>query len=69
VIGYELAARAQGDGHTLLVVFPEFRHQSGGQAGLKYDPSKDFKAWVRRSRLPMVLRVNPSPYRRIPFRS
>src|SRR5438552_2176873 len=24
VIGYELAARAAGDGHTLLVVFPSF---------------------------------------------
>src|SRR5258708_31552852 len=44
VIGYELAARAPGDGHTLLVVFPSFVINPAVKQGLKYDPLKDFKA-------------------------
>ena len=34
VIGYELAARAAGDGHTLLVVFPSFIIQPAVKQGL-----------------------------------
>src|SRR5258708_36918715 len=44
VIGYELGARAPGDGHTLLVGFPGFVINPAGKQGLKYDPLKDFKA-------------------------
>ncbi len=60
VIGYELAARAAGDGHTLLVVFPSFVINPAVKQGLKYDPLKDFKAVGQTISVPMVFAVNPS---------
>jgi len=60
VIGYELAARAPGDGHTLLVVFPSFIIQPAVRQGLKFDPLKDFKAVGQTIALPMAFAVNPS---------
>jgi tripartite-type tricarboxylate transporter receptor subunit TctC len=60
VIGYELAARAPGDGHTLLVVFPSFVINPAVKQGLKYDPMKDFKAVGQTISVPMVFAVNPS---------
>lgn len=60
VIGYELAARAPGDGHTLLVVFPSFIINPAIKLGLKYDPLKDFKAVGQTISVPMVFAVNPS---------
>src|SRR5258705_7477322 len=60
VIGYELAARAAGDGHTLLVVFPSFVINPAVKQGLKYDPSRDFKAVGQTISVPMVVAVNPS---------
>ena len=65
VIGYELAARAAGDGHTLLVVFPSFIIQPAVKQGLKFDPLKDFKAVGQTISLPMAFAVNPS----VPARS
>ncbi len=60
VIGYELAARAPGDGHTLLVVFPSFVINPAVKQGLKYDPLRDFKAVGQTISLPMAFAVNPS---------
>src|SRR5947209_13377312 len=60
VIGYELAARAPGDGHTLLVVFPSFVINPAVKQGLKYDPLKDFKAVGQTISLSMAFAVNPS---------
>ena len=60
VIGYELAARAAGDGHTLLVVFPSFVINPSLKPGLKYDPLKDFRAVGQTISVPMVFAVNPS---------
>ena len=60
VIGYELAARATGDGHTLLVVFPSFVINPSVRQGLKFDPLKDFKAVGQTISLPMAFAVNPS---------
>ena len=60
VIGYELAARATGDGHTLLVVFPSFVINPAVKQGLKYDPLKDFKAVGQTISVPMVFAVHPS---------
>jgi len=60
VIGYELGARAPGDGHTLLVVFPSFVINPAVKQGLKYDPLKDFRAVVQTISLPMAFAVNPS---------
>ncbi len=60
VIGYELGARAPGDGHTLLVVFPSFVINPAVKQGLKYDPSKDFKAVGQTISLSMAFAVNLS---------
>ncbi|HYS76835.1 MAG TPA: tripartite tricarboxylate transporter substrate binding protein [Burkholderiales bacterium] len=60
VIGYELAARAPGDGHTLLVMFPSFVINPAVKQGLKYDPLKDFKAVGQTISLSMAFAVNPS---------
>jgi tripartite-type tricarboxylate transporter receptor subunit TctC len=60
VIGYELGARAPGDGHTLLVVFPSFVINPAVRQGLKFDPLKDFKAVGQTISVPMVFAVNPS---------
>ncbi len=60
VIGYELGARAPGDGHTLLVVFPSFIINPAVKQGLKYDPLKDFKAVGQTISLSMAFAVNPS---------
>jgi tripartite-type tricarboxylate transporter receptor subunit TctC len=60
VIGYELAARAPGDGHTLLVVFPSFVINPAVKQGLRYDPLKDFKTVGQTISVPMVFAVNPS---------
>jgi len=60
VIGYELAARATGDGHTLLVVFPSFIIQPAVKQGLQFDPLKDFKAVGQTISLSMAFAVNPS---------
>jgi tripartite-type tricarboxylate transporter receptor subunit TctC len=60
VIGYELAARSPGDGHTLLVVFPSFIIQPAVKHDLKFDPLKDFKAVGQTISLPMAFAVNPS---------
>ncbi len=60
VIGYELAARAAADGHTLLVVFPSFIIQPAVKQGLKFDPLKDFKAVGQTISLSMAFAVNPS---------
>src|SRR6266571_4198090 len=60
VIGYELAARAPGDGHTLLVVFPSFVINPAVKQGLKYDPLKDFKTVGQTISLSMAFAVNPS---------
>src|SRR3979490_1160798 len=54
VIGYELAARAAGDGHTLLVGVPGLVLNPAVKQGLKYDPLKDFKAVGQTISVPMV---------------
>jgi len=60
VIGYEAGARAPGDGHTLLVIFPSFVINPSVKANLKYDPLKDFRAVGQTISVPMVFAVNPS---------
>jgi tripartite-type tricarboxylate transporter receptor subunit TctC len=60
VIGYELGARAAGDGHTLLVTFPSFVINPSVKPNLKYDPLKDFRAVGQTISVPMVFAVNPS---------
>jgi len=64
VIGYELGARAPGDGHTLTIVFPSFVINPSIRR-VNYDPIKDFKAIAQASSLPMAFAVHPS----VPARS
>lgn len=60
VIGYELAARATGDGHTILAVFPSFVINPAIKRGLSYDPFRDFKAIGQTVWFPMAVVVHPS---------
>src|SRR5258706_8605351 len=60
VIGDELAARATGDGHTMLVGFPSFVINPSVKPGLRYDPLRDFKAVGQTISVPMVFAGNPS---------
>jgi tripartite-type tricarboxylate transporter receptor subunit TctC len=60
VIGYELGARAPGDGHTLLVVFPSFVINPAVRRGVSYDPLKDFKTVGQTVWAPMAVAVHPS---------
>jgi tripartite-type tricarboxylate transporter receptor subunit TctC len=64
VIGYELGARAPGDGHTMTIVFPSFVINPAIRR-VNYDPIRDFKAIVQASSLPMAFAVHPS----VPARS
>lgn len=64
VIGYELGARAPGDGHTMTIVFPSFVINPSIRR-VNYDPIGDFKAIAQASSLPMAFAVHPS----VPARS
>ena len=60
VIGYEAGARAPGDGHTMLVVFPSFVINAFVRSGLQYQPARDFKAVGQTISVPMAISVHPS---------
>ncbi len=60
VIGYELGAKAPGDGYTMLVVFPSFVINAFVRSGLQYQPSRDFKAVGQTISVPMAIAVHPS---------
>ena len=57
VTGYEFAARAAGDGYTILVVFPSFVINPAIRTGLSYDPIKDFESVGQAMWLPMAIAV------------
>lgn len=59
MIGYELGARAPGDGHTLLMVFPSFVINPAIRA-VSFDPIKDFKAVGQVTYFPMAIVIHPS---------
>jgi tripartite-type tricarboxylate transporter receptor subunit TctC len=59
VIGYELGARAPGDGHTITIVFPSFVINPSIRR-VNYDPIKDFKAIAQATSLTMAFAVHPS---------
>src|SRR5262245_66289520 len=52
VIGYELAAKAPPDGHTLLIVYPSFIINPSIRR-VQYDPLKDFRPVTQLIVLPM----------------
>jgi tripartite-type tricarboxylate transporter receptor subunit TctC len=60
VIGYELAARAPADGHTLLVAQPSFVINPLIRSRVAYDPFKDFRAVGQTISQPLAIAVHPS---------
>jgi tripartite-type tricarboxylate transporter receptor subunit TctC len=59
VIGYELGARAPGDGHTITIVFPSFVINPSIRR-VNYDPIRDYKAVAQAISLSMAFAVHPS---------
>jgi len=59
VIGYELAAKAPPDGHTLLIVYPSFIINPSMRR-VQYDPLTDFRPVTQLISLPMMIAVHPS---------
>ncbi|HZQ62841.1 MAG TPA: tripartite tricarboxylate transporter substrate binding protein [Casimicrobiaceae bacterium] len=60
IIGYELAARAPADGHTLLLVFPSFVIGPALRAHVAFDPTRDFRPVSQTINVPMAIAVEPS---------
>ncbi|MGZ5125707.1 MAG: Bug family tripartite tricarboxylate transporter substrate binding protein [Burkholderiales bacterium] len=59
VIGYEIAAKAPPDGHTLLIVYPSFIINPSIRR-VQYDPLRDFRPVTQLISLPMMIAVHPS---------
>jgi tripartite-type tricarboxylate transporter receptor subunit TctC len=60
VVGTEVAARAPGDGHTLLIVANSFTINPAVRTKLPYDALKDFTGVARLASTPMIFAVHPS---------
>jgi tripartite-type tricarboxylate transporter receptor subunit TctC len=60
VVGTEVAARAPGDGHTLLIIANSFTINPAVRSKLPYDTQKDFAGVARLASTPMVFAVHPS---------
>ena len=60
VVGTEVAARAPGDGHTLLIIANSFTINPAVRSKLPYDALKDFSGVARLASTPMVFAVHPS---------
>ena len=59
LIAFDLVAKANPDGYTLLAASPSFAIQPGISAHLPYDPIKDFAPITVASSSPYVLVLNP----------
>ena len=59
LIAFDLVAKANPDGYTLLAASPSFAIQPGISAHLPYDPIKDFAPITVISSSPYVLVLNP----------
>ena len=59
VIGYDLAAKAAPDGHTLLITFPSFVINPSMRK-VNYDPLRDFRPVTKALDTPMVYGVHPT---------
>lgn len=59
-IGADIAAKAQPDGHTLLLISVSFVINAALQPKLPFDPLKDFSAVSRMAGAPLVLVVHPA---------
>lgn len=67
IIGIELAAKADPDGHTLILVSAGIAVQPSLYPQLPYDPVRDFAPIARITSGPGIMVVNPSlPVRSVP---
>lgn len=60
LVAFEIVARANPDGYTLLATSPSFAIQPGLAAKLPYDPIRDFAPITVASASPYLLVVNPA---------
>jgi tripartite-type tricarboxylate transporter receptor subunit TctC len=59
LVAFEIVAKANPDGYTLLAASPSFAIQPGLSAKLPYDPIRDFAPITEASASPYLLVVNP----------
>src|SRR4051812_22561351 len=60
LVAFEIVAKANPDGYTLLAASPSFAIQPGLAAKLPYDPMRDFAPITEASASPYLLVVTPS---------
>ena len=60
VVGVEIAANAQPDGHTMVIISASFAFSSALRSKLPFDPVKSFSPVSKMATGPVVLAVNPS---------
>ncbi|MGZ5116458.1 MAG: tripartite tricarboxylate transporter substrate binding protein [Burkholderiales bacterium] len=66
IVGTEIAARGNPDGHTLLIVSVPFVVMNGLYSYVKIDPIRDFTSVIHAGSAPSLLVVHPSaPYRTV----
>jgi tripartite-type tricarboxylate transporter receptor subunit TctC len=60
LVAFEIVAKANPDGYTLLAASPSFAIQPGLASKLPYDPIRDFAPITEASASPYLLVVNPN---------
>jgi tripartite-type tricarboxylate transporter receptor subunit TctC len=60
VVGYEIGAKAQPDGYTVLMISASFAFGSALRTKLPFDPVKSFIPVAKLATGPIVLAVNPN---------
>ena len=60
LVAFELTAKANPDGYTLLATSPSFAIQPGISAKLPYDPVRDFAPVTQASAAPYLLVLHPA---------
>ncbi|RPI41575.1 MAG: ABC transporter substrate-binding protein, partial [Betaproteobacteria bacterium] len=59
VVGVEIAAKSQPDGHTIVIISASFAFSSALRKKLPFDPVKSFSPVSKIATGPVVLAVNP----------
>jgi tripartite-type tricarboxylate transporter receptor subunit TctC len=60
VVGVEIAAKSQPDGHTMVIISASYAFSSALRKKLPFDPVKAFSPVAKIATGPVVLAVNPS---------
>ncbi len=60
VVGVEIAAKSQPDGHTMVIISASYAFSSALRKKLPFDPVKSFSPVAKIATGPVVLAVNPS---------